>query len=1017
MDILQTKGIFDKNQKLLDFINKLVIKNEFFANSYESEEASLLYQKISALRAGTYNLSSDERVSFINYLEDMKTNHFSDIEYFLTDSNVQYSDLIFSIPPGSESDNGTFLYFVEKGLVYQKELLKKSTYTNILMTGKTYFYYYDENGKIVRVRTEYSKQKDFENKDVFILGKSPNSYSHISNNDIEAGNFIKEYETPLIRVGLNDYPYYFSRLFRHDETSGRLEVFDGYLDDNETLRTQGILTELYGVPKFPYFSIKIKDANSFRVLIEGSIVRWVRNLRDDYPFKTLQEFKAAVSEEYQYSGYPFKNFLVFLGDREYVLSIEYIYENFYKPVSDEDILITDSEGDLIEDEDNGVYANFLTHPHLSLFNTVHGVVEYFPIDKGEINPALSDDLYVRITLKDGTYLEEPNTYKNGTEATIFSLYNFYSFLSQYFFNIPTMSIDNKDGVPDLYADISHMSLQIEVSGEAYTPKILYAYLKTNSLSYSFIIYCKNSTDNSWRKITVPEDKVTFNSQDHVYNLILDNIDLLFVMNESYYGYVLNKVEYIDKEVLLVNTLVKRSNTLEYCISGDEVAETLTNISDPIRFMTIKEDPILGSMEDEIEWLTVEDRKYKFELCRVYRDGREDETELLYNSSESENVNLFELEISGHTVSNYSEGTPKDLLLLPSSLIYPIDPILFPFESNNYYINYRKSGVNIISARVSSDYSILFYPKSILNKEQVNEFMKAYYVSLDYFMRVFYNKSYELYDNYQGVVTILILFSTLQRFLNEDSKFNQNYDLLSKEEVELLFSSYGIRNIRNIPKEYLIKLLFNINNLISKKGTDGVFNEIFNIFDIEDINISRYLLTKNLRKHRTKNYYYIDDIQSYGNLIERRIKEPENKGILGNVLAATDFIDTLIGILERRSYDYKTKELVYLKENIFDAMVSRIYGAEVYNPENNETVLVESIYTDYTELIDLFNTIFQYNENSKILFNERMLPNTIKLATDTYKYNLTNYLGELPLLLVYREYEKLSLDYLLFVREF
>ena len=160
---------------------------------------------------------------------------------------------------------------------------------------------------------------------------------------------------------------------------------------------------------------------------------------------------------------------------------------------------------------------------------------------------------------------------------------------------------------------------------------------------------------------------------------------------------------------------------------------------------------------------------------------------------------------------------------------------------------KERRIDIITARTTNNYYPLYIPSDRSKQPIYDMFLAIYKDTRDYVIDKIYDEAYkyksEYYDAYIGV---FIMSISVQRFIS--NYFNKfiNRDFYDKDIIKLLFQSYGLRFYNEIPLTYLQKVAKNLNRLLYYKATDRVFTDIFKIFDMDNINISNYILFKDVR---------------------------------------------------------------------------------------------------------------------------------------------------------------------------
>lgn len=167
-----------------------------------------------------------------------------------------------------------------------------------------------------------------------------------------------------------------------------------------------------------------------------------------------------------------------------------------------------------------------------------------------------------------------------------------------------------------------------------------------------------------------------------------------------------------------------------------------------------------------------------------------------------------------------------------------------------YLGYVGSNrINIARARMAKNFAVLRMTHDI-SDTFYEEFNNIYDLCREYFMTVIYNrtfsKNYDLYDNF---IAMMIMVFTLQRIIANVFKYGIDQDFYDLGSIQLMFKSYNVPFIENLPLDYQRILVRNLNNLLRYKSTDKVLYDICSLLGFERIQIFKYFL---LKKHNLDN---------------------------------------------------------------------------------------------------------------------------------------------------------------------
>lgn len=171
-----------------------------------------------------------------------------------------------------------------------------------------------------------------------------------------------------------------------------------------------------------------------------------------------------------------------------------------------------------------------------------------------------------------------------------------------------------------------------------------------------------------------------------------------------------------------------------------------------------------------------------------------------------------------------------------------------------YLKYL--GVNKIEpyiARMCRNFDIMRISKGDVSDEFFNSFMRIYSQNREYFTTTIYNRDfatkYSLYDKFIG---LCIMFMTIQRLVSNVFKFGINREFYDWDFIRKLYATYNLPFIENLPIEYQMLLLKNMNNLLRYKSTDKVLFDVCSLLGYDRLNIFKYYLVKRQKLDENEN---------------------------------------------------------------------------------------------------------------------------------------------------------------------
>ncbi len=246
-----------------------------------------------------------------------------------------------------------------------------------------------------------------------------------------------------------------------------------------------------------------------------------------------------------------------------------------------------------------------------------------------------------------------------------------------------------------------------------------------------------------------------------------------------------------------------------------------------------------------------------------------ESDFIYVDNEIATEHLIPSDIPIHQLSD------DDLFILES--IGYLDKIVSENPDKPYLSHLGLSNrVDLLLAREnSSNFSILKSHKSDVPESFYSEFLSIYEQSREYFTTIIYipeySESYELYDNF---IALCIMIMTIQRMLANSVKYGIQRDYFDWSFIQALYESYHVPLTDNVPIEYHVTLIKNLNNLLRYKSTDKVLFDICSLLGYERINIYEYYLVKEHKLDENENpvFYYKESVDENGNIVLVEDKE-------------------------------------------------------------------------------------------------------------------------------------------------
>ncbi len=172
---------------------------------------------------------------------------------------------------------------------------------------------------------------------------------------------------------------------------------------------------------------------------------------------------------------------------------------------------------------------------------------------------------------------------------------------------------------------------------------------------------------------------------------------------------------------------------------------------------------------------------------------------------------------------------------------------------------------LIGARTATEKGLMFStnqkmvdgsPTVIVSASTFQAFIIELEASKEYFLNNYYNSFFDIYGTYKQFANMLIVFMAIKRYINSSFQLFDDIDNLDTRAIKNMFASYGIITLDEIPNDYAKIILKNIQHYFNSRGSYGVIEELFQIFDIDNLNLNRYLLAKTNKPNYTLPAYAI-----------------------------------------------------------------------------------------------------------------------------------------------------------------
>ena len=206
------------------------------------------------------------------------------------------------------------------------------------------------------------------------------------------------------------------------------------------------------------------------------------------------------------------------------------------------------------------------------------------------------------------------------------------------------------------------------------------------------------------------------------------------------------------------------------------------------------------------------------------------------------------------------------------------------EHNSYYRDlFVNKNIDMFISRIHDDFDIIDYKRvEGFTTEDARQFIEFYTSSLTYFKHTLYSSAFgDSIEQYRNFIRFFVTFMTIERFFDwMTTGENINVQLSTDYGLDKLLLSHGIDFLADMPSYYKRKVLYNLGYIIRYKGSTNALVSIFEIFNLNDVEVFKYYLTKK--------YEETGDISLYFHKIPYNEKNPKE---YLDTLSDTDFFAT------------------------------------------------------------------------------------------------------------------------------
>ena len=313
-----------------------------------------------------------------------------------------------------------------------------------------------------------------------------------------------------------------------------------------------------------------------------------------------------------------------------------------------------------------------------------------------------------------------------------------------------------------------------------------------------------------------------------------------------------------------------------------------------------------------------------------------------------------------------------------------------------YLKYLgESRIDCIVARNAEPFDILVTGK-YNTQYHYDLFVKNYAKAKDYILiKYYFPELYKDQVHYLSFISFLMVTYAMNMCISESGTILTKSKYNDAETIELKLDSFGLNIFDNIPLIYRRNIAKNIEKLIRNKAIDSIYSIIYDVFNIQDIDIYKY-------------YFYNKPDDNGGKTLEISRVPIDSEHIMNDMVKLENILDydsvttsdKYWGIYETdnaikeliEAYNFNFAESKYIGINIIFNINKLIMSTSVLlnylleSAELSSSVLLKPTFSENQhELKDLM--IFLFAINAKLMGYDGNIPMDILQIATVYKYDL------------------------------
>lgn len=167
---------------------------------------------------------------------------------------------------------------------------------------------------------------------------------------------------------------------------------------------------------------------------------------------------------------------------------------------------------------------------------------------------------------------------------------------------------------------------------------------------------------------------------------------------------------------------------------------------------------------------------------------------------------------------------------------------YPGSNYSYMMYLGDRSIDWLAARQAAKWDILYIPN--VNELVRDKFVEFYKVNRDMYAYRSYQEFYaDSGDYYDQMMILIVLAQTFNDMIVDTPQWYIRRDIFDLRSCNYFMESSGVKFFKVIPLKYQIRIVKNLNRLISYKSSNVNAKDILEIFNVENTKIFKYWLYK------------------------------------------------------------------------------------------------------------------------------------------------------------------------------